>query len=119
MQAHIIDLQRLVRLTNNSDSLRVLHEAITAAKAQDRDEARQARRAARYQARRQRQQDSGALRCRLRRVEWRRLNVMRVESQMGLQLGQGISGQDTTQGYLRSYWLEQQGLHPGVSSTVV
>ena len=118
MQAHILDLRRLVKLTDNPDTLRVLSEAITAAKTQARDEKRQRRRAARDQARRQRQQTSGALRRRLSLVEWRGLNGMRVDSQMDLQLRQGIGGQDTIQGYLRSYWW-RQGRNPDVSSTVV
>ena len=45
MQAHIIDLQRLVRLTQNPDTLRVLREAIRTAQLLLRKEARNTRRA--------------------------------------------------------------------------
>ena len=80
MQAHILDLKRLFKLTQNPDTLRVLSEAITKDRAQKRHEARERRRAIRNQARQMRQQNSGALRRRLRRVERRNLNDMRVES---------------------------------------
>ena len=118
MQAHIFDLQRLVRLTKNPDTLRVLSEAITTARARKHHEARERRRAIRNQARLMRQQSSGALRRRLRRVEWRNINDMRVESQTAIMLAQGVGTQATREDYLRTHWLGQPQ-EPNVSSTVV
>ena len=118
MQAHILDLKRLFKLTQNPDTLRVLSEAITKARAQKRHEAREHRRAIRNQARQMRQQNSGALRRLLRRVERRNLNDMRVESQTAIMLAQGVGTQATREDYLHSHWLGQPQ-QPNMSSTVV
>ena len=118
MQAHIIDLRRLVRLTQNPDTLRVLREAIRTAQLQLRQQARNTRRALRDQARQVRRQNSGALRRQFPNVEWRSLNDMRVETETFELLMAGVGTQDTREGYLKSYW-QGRSQQPVVSSTVV
>ena len=118
MQAHILDLKHLSKLTQNPDTLRVLSEAITTARVQARHEARQNIRAIRDQARQTRRQGSVDLRRKHRRCQWRNLNNMRVESQTVIMLGQGVGTQATREDYLRTHWLGQTQ-QPNVSSTVV
>ena len=118
MQAHILDLKLLSKLTQNPDTLRVLSEAITTARVQARHEARKNRRAIRDQALQTRRQASADLRRKHRRCQWRNLNDMRVESQTAIMLGQGVGTQATRENYLRTHWLWQPQ-HPNVSSTVV
>ena len=118
MEAHISDLRRLVKLTTNRDTLRVLSDAISKARRRARDDARQERRAARYQARHQRRQMSVNLRRLLPNTKWAKLNDLRVETQTARSVADGVGTQDTREGYLHTHW-QGQPQQPNVSSTVV